>query len=209
MSIEKAYDSWSYSYENNENKTRDLDKAITKIVLNNIRFQSVLELGCGTGKNTEWLQSRAGRILGIDFSDKMLQLARQKFTDKNIQFYKADLSNSWSWTSENFDLLTFSLVLEHIKDLTFIFQEAVTKMHPGGYLFISELHPFKQYLGSKAKYESENGIIELETYTHHISEFLDSAKEVGLKLKRLDEWFDEEDSNNPPRILSLLFQLPA
>jgi hypothetical protein len=34
--------------------------------------------------------------------------------------------------------------------------------------FSSALHPFKQYLGSKAKFETEYGTQELETYVHHI-----------------------------------------
>ncbi|TRO67214.1 class I SAM-dependent DNA methyltransferase [Christiangramia sabulilitoris] len=207
MSVEKAYDSWSSSYDLNENKTRDLDKSITKNVLGDLRFDSVLELGCGTGKNTEWFQTRAGRVLGIDFSREMLQLARQKFPGDKICFTRADLNHPWNWTSEKFDLLTFSLVLEHFKDLSFIFQESLAKMKAGGYLFISELHPFKQYLGSKARFETKNGSVELETYTHHISEYIDSASKQGLNLIRLDEWFDE-DGKRPPRILSILFQLP-
>lgn len=58
MSIEKAYDAWSREYDTNENKTRDLDVKATKETLSRYKFEHVIELGCGTGKNTRWLLSR-------------------------------------------------------------------------------------------------------------------------------------------------------
>ena len=59
MSIEKAYDAWSREYDTNENKTRDLDVKATKETLSRYKFEHVIELGCGKGKNTRWLLSRA------------------------------------------------------------------------------------------------------------------------------------------------------
>ena len=51
------YDSWAYKYDNNINPTRDLDKIATIKSLSNLKFFNVLELGCGSGKNTEWLST--------------------------------------------------------------------------------------------------------------------------------------------------------
>ena len=75
MSIEKAYDSWALQYDTNENKTRDLDKKSTINILSKYEFKNVLELGCGTGKNTDWLLKKAERIIGLDFS--LLQILIQ------------------------------------------------------------------------------------------------------------------------------------
>jgi len=207
MSIEKAYNQWSSQYDTNKNRTRDLDKKVTTEVLSNVPFQNVLELGCGTGKNTEWFLTRSNSVFSVDFSEEMLKIARQKITAENVSFQKADITKPWDWTDEIFDLITCNLILEHIEDLNFVFQEAYSKLKSGGYFFISELHPFKQYIGSKARFETEEGLIELETYTHHISEFLRSANSAGFQLKHLEEWFDS-GKNDPPRILSLLFQKP-
>ena len=46
------YDNWAPNYDNNINPTRDLDKLATKESLFNLNFSNVLELGCGSGKNT-------------------------------------------------------------------------------------------------------------------------------------------------------------
>ncbi|NQV36730.1 MAG: methyltransferase domain-containing protein [Candidatus Marinimicrobia bacterium] len=206
MSIEKAYNSWAKLYDTNENKTRDLDKKSTKATLTKYTFDHVLELGCGTGKNTEWLLTKAKTIIGFDFSQEMLALAKAKVTDGKVTFKKADLTRPWDVKNECADLITCSLTLEHIKDLHFIFDQAYKKLKPNGIFFISELHPFKQYAGSKARFESENGIEELEVYTHHSSEYVSSAQNNGFKLEEIDEWFDCLDENEIPRLISFVFK---
>ena len=82
------YDFWAYQYDNNVNLTRDLDKTATIESLSNENFFKVLELGCGSGKNTEWLITKADRLVGIDFSKNMLDLASKKINSKKVTFIK-------------------------------------------------------------------------------------------------------------------------
>ncbi|MEZ7916871.1 MAG: class I SAM-dependent methyltransferase [Polaribacter sp.] len=206
MSIEKAYNIWASQYDSNLNLTRDLDKKCTIKTLKNLDFKNVLELGCGTGKNTEWLLNKAERIIGLDFSQEMLHKAKAKIFDKRVLFKKVDLTKDWEIENNFVDLITASLTLEHIENLDHIFLQANLKLKKNGLFFISELHPFKQYSGSKAKYETENGIKELEVYIHHISEYIDTAKNNGFKLIELKEWFDESSENEIPRLISFVFK---
>ena len=206
MSIEKAYNIWASQYDSNLNLTRDLDKKCTIETLKNLDFKNVLELGCGTGKNTEWLLNKAERIIGLDFSQEMLHKAKAKIFDKRVIFKKADLTKDWETENNFVDLITASLTLEHIKNLGHIFSQANLKLKKNGLFFISELHPFKQYSGSKAKYETENGIKELEVYIHDISEYIDTAKNNGFQLIELKEWFNESSENEIPRLISFVFK---
>lgn len=206
LSIEKAYNSWARQYDSNENKTRDLDGKSTIETLGKYDLNSVLELGCGTGKNTEWLLSKAERIIGLDFSHEMLMLAKEKNNDNRVVFKKADLNEAWDIKDESVDLVTASLTLEHIADLNHIFDQASSKLIEGGLFFISELHPYKQHNGSKARYESDNGTVELEVYTHHITDYTDSAIDYGFELLEIKEWFDEVAERKTPRIISFVFR---
>ncbi len=52
MSIAESYNSWADFYDSNKNKTRDLDQQVTQQILQDYKFQLILELGCGTGKNS-------------------------------------------------------------------------------------------------------------------------------------------------------------
>ncbi|WP_281616342.1 class I SAM-dependent methyltransferase [Flammeovirga sp. SubArs3] len=205
MSIDKAYNVWAKQYDTNKNRTRDLDQKSTIETLSRFPFSNVLELGCGTGKNTAWLIKKADSIVGFDFSEEMLKVAKSKVQSDHVSFQQADLNNDWEIDNNAVDLITSSLTLEHIKNLDHIFHQASKKLSDNGYFFISELHPFKQYVGTKARYETEEGIQELEVYIHHISEFITNAESNGFKMVELKEWFDGETENEIPRLVSFVF----
>jgi ubiquinone/menaquinone biosynthesis C-methylase UbiE len=205
MNIKNAYNQWASQYDSNINKTRDVEAVAIRHALNNIPFSNCLEIGCGTGKNTEWFITKASHITSVDFSEEMLAKAKQKITASNVHFIQVDVKNDWTF-GNNFDLVSFSLVLEHIENLDIIFQKSNTVLKTGGYMYIGELHPFKQYTGSKARFESAEGTQVLECYNHHISEFLDAAKKYNFHLIELGERFDDNNKNEIPRILTLLFQ---
>ena len=206
MSIQNAYNHWSTSYDENENKTRDLEAIALQETLSGLQFSSVLELGCGTGKNTEWFINNCKNIVAVDFSDKMIQKAKAKSSLKNVDFIQADITNEWHFSNQPFNLISCSLVLEHIENLHHIFQQANQKLNSNGFLYIGELHPFKQYLGSKARFEHDNGLQVLTCFTHHISEFISIALENNFSVYHIEEFFDDDDKQSIPRILSILFQ---
>ena len=205
MKIDEAYNVWSYTYDTNENKTRDLELVAGKSILGDKSFSKIIELGCGTGKNTEWLIDKCDSLLGIDFASKMLAKARLKITSNKVEFKQADLLKEWEFANNSADLITASLVLEHINNLDFLFSEANKSLKDKGLFYICELHPFKQYSGSKARFELDGEVLKLETYIHHISEYLESAKINNFNLVKLNEWFDDDEKTELPRLVSFLF----
>lgn len=206
MNVKEGYQIWSTQYDTNENKTRDLEGKALRTTLSKINFDKVLEFGCGTGKNTTWLQHQAKQITGVDFSEAMLAIATEKVKSTNIQFVIADINKPWDFTSEKFDLVAYSLVLEHIEHLDIVFEKIALITNEQAYVYIGELHPFKQYAGSKARFSTEEGEQIVTCFTHNISDFLQAANKYNFELKVLEEWFDDDDKSNIPRILTLLFQ---
>lgn len=206
MTISEAYNHWAKIYDSNPNKTRDLDKTATQQILQKLDFEEVVELGCGTGKNTEWLVQKAKSIIALDFSEGMLAKARAKINSSKVTFLQADITQNWNIPQDSADLICCNLILEHIEDLEVVFRQTYMTLKKDGHFFVCELHPFKQYIGSKARFETENGVEELEVYTHHISDFIDTAAKCGFRLVELKEWFDEGGNRKVPRLLSLVFQ---
>jgi ubiquinone/menaquinone biosynthesis C-methylase UbiE len=206
MTTQQAYNAWAAQYDTNDNKTRDLEAMALRKTLSAIPFKNCLEIGCGTGKNTVWFVQKAAHVTAVDLSQEMLAKAKEKITANNIEFIQADITKPWSFTNKKYDLVSFSLVLEHIENLEFVFSEAANALSKGGYLYAGELHPFKQYNGSKAGYETENGLQVVECYNHHITDFVQAAKKCSLQLMEIEEYFDEDNRNTIPRILSLLFK---
>jgi 2-polyprenyl-3-methyl-5-hydroxy-6-metoxy-1,4-benzoquinol methylase len=104
------------------------------------------------------------------------------------------------------DLITCSLVLEHIQNIDFIFQQANKHLKPDGFFYVGELHPFKQYEGSKARFETGSGIFMLECFTHHISDYMNAARLNKFSCELMTEWFDDNNRESIPRIIAFLFQ---
>lgn len=204
MNIREAYDDWSEQYDSNRNRTRDLEGSALRALMDSPTLGRVLEIGCGTGKNTEWLAERADRITAVDLSEGMLAKARTKVTASTVTFVQSDILQPWSFAEGPYDLVTFSLVLEHIEDLGSILRKTAEVLAPDGCVYIGELHPFKQYLGTKARFGNAQGTQVVPCFEHHVSEFVAAAHGAGLRVHNLREFFDADEPGAPPRVLTLL-----
>ncbi|RUR79182.1 hypothetical protein PCC6912_33560 [Chlorogloeopsis fritschii PCC 6912] len=206
MSIQAAYDHWSATYDIDENLTRDLDRVVTRETLMGLRCKSVVEIGCGTGKNTLLLSQIAEKVYAIDFSARMIEKAKEKVTSANVIFVTGDITKPWACSHESANLITCNLVLEHIEDLSFIFSEAFRVLVKGGYFFICELHPFRQYRGTQANFQRNQEVIKIPAFVHHISDFFNTAKNHGFMLEDFKEWWHEQEQNKLPRLASFLLR---
>lgn len=204
MHIDKAYDRWAAQYDTDRNRTRDLEALALRKTLTQIHVSRCLEIGCGTGKNTEWLLEHCTHVTAVDFSTQMLALARKKITSAKVRFQHADILQPWTFVEGPYDLITFSLVLEHVEDLNPILRRAADTLVPGGHIYIGELHPFKQYGGTKARFSTDQGVQEVNCFNHHVSDFARAARDAGLVVQRMDEFFDDDDRSMPPRLLVIL-----
>lgn len=210
MNTREAYDRWADTYDSVLNKTRDLEALAIREILGSLPFSNALEIGCGTGKNTGWLMERSASLIAADFSAEMLARAKQKINAPTVRFLEMDIRREWAIPARSVDLVTFSLVLEHIEDLDAVFSQAAQALKAGGYLYVSELHPFRQYLGSKARFETENGTLEPECFTHHVSDYFNAGMTSQLNCQVIREWFDNDGENSGiPRILTMLFRKPV
>jgi ubiquinone/menaquinone biosynthesis C-methylase UbiE len=189
MDVKQAYNIWAVQYDTNNNKTRDLEAIALRTTVANFQFENCLEVGCGTGKNTEWLATKAKHVTAIDFSEEMLARAIERINSDSVQFYQADIRGEWNFVKKQFDLVTFSLVLEHIEDLEDILSKVSKSTTPNGYVYIGELHPFKQYGGTKARFDTEAGQQVVTCFNHNISDFTQSAKNNGFSIMEVNRGY--------------------
>ena len=208
MDVKDSYNRWADQYDSNKNKTRDLEAFALRECLAALPFKTCLEMGCGTGKNTIWLLDKAELITAVDLSEEMLSRAKQKITSDKVSFVQADINEPWDFINKSYDLITFSLILEHIEDIESVFSRVSETIAPGGYLYLGELHPFKQYSGSKGKFETENGEQIVPCFTHNISDFAQAGRKHGFIVNTINEYFDDNDRTQIPRILAIVFYHP-
>lgn len=205
MKVRDAYADWSSSYDTDRNLTRDLDQQVTRQFLRHHHPNTALELGCGTGKNTVFLAEISGHVQALDFSAEMIAKARQRGSAGHVTFTLADISKSWPCADQTIDLVTCNLVMEHLEDIGWIFSEAARVLVSDGKFLVSELHPFRQYLGVQAHFTRGEQRTEIPAFVHHVSDFLNAAAANGFSLVRLRESWHDEDEGKPPRLITFLF----
>ncbi len=210
--VEQAYDRWAASYDDDKNATRDLDAAVVRRTPLALRDRDVLELGCGTGKNTIHLATEARRVIAMDFSEGMIARAHQRLVTSNVTFIRHDVRDPWPVEADSVDAVVANLILEHVHDLAPVYLEASRVLRPGGQLFICELHPYRQLAGGQAHFVDQRSgeTVYVDVHVHTVSEFVNAGVEAWFRLVSLGEWIeDDAAAGAAPRLLSLLFDLPG
>lgn len=99
---------------------------------------SVLDVGCGSGSITSGIAEKVGptgKVLGIDTSEHLIDLARQNFaTITNLRFEVADIGAFEP--AERFDLVTSARVLQWLANPREVLQQMKHLLKAGGWIAI-------------------------------------------------------------------------
>jgi len=103
--------------------------------------QSVLDAACGTGDVAVIVRRRgAGRVVGLDFCEQMLDVARWKHAGLNIEWRLAD-ATALPFDAADFDVVTIAFGLRNIPQPQTALAEFHRVLRPGGRLMVLELGP--------------------------------------------------------------------
>jgi len=72
----------------------------------------ILDLGCGMGHYSKYIQAKGYEVVGVDFSEEMLKIARE--TTENIKFIEADICELPEDIDKDFDGVLIAYVLQHL-----------------------------------------------------------------------------------------------
>jgi len=99
--------------------------------------EDILDIGCGDGKITaEMTQMVSGRVIGVDSSNQMVQLANsQNTTESNLAFRQMDASNL-AFRAE-FDLVFSNAVLHWVRDHRAVLAGITQALRTGGRTVLS------------------------------------------------------------------------
>ena len=167
--------------------------------------ERILDLGCGNGRLWEVVQKKNVFYFGVDFSEKLLEIARRKYP--RVFFQKANVL-SLPFDDDFFDKIFSFSVLHHIPSFEFrltFFREARRVLRKGGLFVLSvwNLLKTKKLLLFKHTllklfglspldfkdifypWKDERGTILAWRYFHcfSLNELKKLAKEVGFKIK--------------------------
>lgn len=119
----------------------------------------LLDLGCGYGWHCIYaMEQGASSAVGIDISQKMLEVARAKTTYPEVE-YQCVAMEDMEFEPENFDIVLSSLAFHYIECFEEIVQKIYRFLKPGGVLVFSVEHPVFTAQGSQDWYYNEQGEI--------------------------------------------------
>ena len=147
MSNQNIYDNEIFfagykALRDNELSYNDLleQPAMAKM-LPDLNGKSVLDLGCGYGHNCiDFVRRDASRVVGVDISEKMLDVAKSESSDDKIQYVNMSMTNI-DKLNEKFDFIYSSLAFHYVEDFDEFAKKMFSVLDSGGELLFSQEHP--------------------------------------------------------------------
>ena len=133
--IANNYDSY---YETEEGRKIDeIEKNIISELLPIVPDNSMLELGCGSGHWTQFFVEKGFKVTGVDMSQAMLNIARQKKI--GAQLLLANCENL-PFADYSYSFIATITMLEFVDDIDKVIKEIYRVLKKGGYLIIGFLN---------------------------------------------------------------------
>lgn len=119
----------------------------------------VLDLGCGYGWHCEYAAEHGAKsVIGVDLSQKMLEVAQQKRTHANIT-YRCLAIEDVEEPAESCDVILSSLAFHYVEDYRGCVKNIARMLRPGGAFVFSAEHPVFTAYGTQDWYYDAQGNI--------------------------------------------------
>lgn len=141
----------------------------------------ILDIGCGVGRHAHWLEGRFSTYLGIDASEAMIEVARQKFPTLN--FFKQDALQFES-EDESFEIiLLMGNVLDFFHPMerrSTLLERCFHWLRPGG-LIVGSSHLTTKNMRCGYFAEDYHGT-DIHQYRLSASEMVAEAENYGFEV---------------------------
>jgi len=187
--VRGGYDRWAGLYDHEMNPLLALEEPVVREALGDVRGLAALDLGCGTGRHALWLAAAGASVTAVDFSEGMLAEARRKPGAEAVRFLVHDLHTPLPFEAATFDCIVSGLVLEHLRDLGFVFAEARRVLKAGGRAVVSAMHPAMCLRGVEARFTDPvtGEKVRPGSVPHTISDFVMAAVRAGFTPEAIGE----------------------
>ena len=200
-----AYDLWASIYDTDGNFLQAMDTIEMKTLfprmlseINSSRPWRIVDLGCGTGRNTTALLTLPDtEVVAIDASPKMLDVAKSRLKhskrlledDRKLHFEVFDLIkfSELPASARDADAVVSTLVIEHIPADTF-FSHVSKMLKPGGVLLITNMHSHMGGISQAGFVDPKTGDkIRPKSYAHTVDEVKTAAAAAACGLEPIGE----------------------
>lgn len=176
-----AYALWAAHYPAEaHNPLMTLEQAAMLDLLPSVAGQRVLDAACGTGRYARLLAARGAVVVGCDHSLDMLRLADGARCGGDLL--------ALPFAAGVFDGVVCALAIGHTAALEAAIRELARVLRVGGWLLVSDLHPYQTLRGAERTFRGADGrhyAVEHHLYTMETT--LTALTANGLTLEALRE----------------------
>jgi SAM-dependent methyltransferase len=202
----EAYDKWAKVYDSDGNFLQALDDLELKTLfprflasITSPKPWRIVDLGCGTGRNTALLlQIPASEVIALDSSKGMLEVAKTRLVQSNcgpevaggqpnlrldIFDMLATSAPTASVAPHTVDAVISTLVVEHVPLPTF-FAHVAQLLRPGGVLLLTNMHSEMGGISQAGFVDAATGEkIRPTSYAHTVGDVILEARKHGLEAE--------------------------
>lgn len=110
-------------------------------MLPELKEKRALDLGCGFGEHCRrFADCGAEKVVGIDISEKMLEIAKSENSGENITYIHMPMEEIGR-LNEEFDIIISSLAIHYVEDFGGVVRDVYNMLCSGGYFIFSQEHP--------------------------------------------------------------------
>ena len=108
---------------------------------------SILDVGCGGGLLSEPMKKLGAEVVGIDASEKNIQVAKLHAKKNNLDINYFCTSPENFSKKMKFDVVLNMEIVEHVEDIDFFLKSSAKLLKKGGIMFVATLNKtLKSYL---------------------------------------------------------------
>lgn len=134
--IRQRFSRAASTYDDHADVQKELMGSLTAELPQGIAPGQILEIGCGTGNFTAVLAGLypEAKIVGLDFSENMVRIAREKLSDRNnVSFLCEDGERFLASCPASFDLICSNSTMQWFDDISLAFRQISRLLFENGH----------------------------------------------------------------------------
>jgi SAM-dependent methyltransferase len=185
MTMQEGYALWASWYDEPGNELLEVEQPVVHEILDALPVGVALDAACGTGRHAAYLASLGHKVIGVDATPEMLEVARAKIPAGD--FYEADLGDL-PLADDSVDVVVCGIAASHVPDLTPVFAELARVLRSGGHLVLTDSRGLIGDIGLPLARTRPDGTFGyIPVWSRLASDYLAVALPLGFEVRRCEE----------------------